>query len=116
VRCFYHHDVDAVAVCKSCSRGLCPACAADVGSGVACRDRCETEVRAINEVIARNKTAYQKTEDAYMRNALFYAVLGALCLTGGFANYLGYALVLVPAGLVFLLAAFLQYSTARKFR
>ena len=66
MRCFYHQDADAVATCKNCGRGLCAGCAVDVGNGLACPSRCEEEVRALNRVIARNKTAYQKTSGAYV--------------------------------------------------
>jgi hypothetical protein len=27
MRCFYHHDKEAVGSCKSCGKGLCPECA-----------------------------------------------------------------------------------------
>lgn len=30
MRCYYHHDVDAVGICKACSKGICPECSADV--------------------------------------------------------------------------------------
>jgi hypothetical protein len=45
MKCFYHHDQDAVGECKSCGKGLCPACAVDLGKGLACRQRCEDNVR-----------------------------------------------------------------------
>jgi hypothetical protein len=90
-------------------------CAADVGNGLACRARCEAEVQALNEVIQRNKTAYKKTQSAYARTAIFYAVVGGLCLFGGLVDWRGFGWVLTPAGLVFLLAAWLHYSTGRNF-
>ena len=116
MRCYYHQDVDAVAVCKNCGRGLCPACAVDIGNGLACRNRCEEEARSLNRVIERNKTAYEKTSGAYSRVALFYAGLGAVVLVGGVMDWRGNQWLLVPAGVVFLLSAVLHYSTGRKFR
>jgi len=116
MRCYYHQDVEAVAVCKSCGRGLCPACAVDVGNGLACRNQCEEEVRSLNRVINRNKTAHEKTSGAYARVALFYAGLGAVVLVGGVMDWRGFQWLLVPAGVVFLLSAVLHYSTGRKFR
>lgn len=88
MNCFYHHDASSVAICKNCQRGLCPACAADVVNGTACRDRCEAQVWAINEVIERNKTGYQKASAAYARNAILYALLGgAMVLIGAAFSY-----------------------------
>jgi hypothetical protein len=45
----------AIGSCKSCQKGLCRTCAVDVGKGLAC-PACETDVRAINEMVARNIT------------------------------------------------------------
>src|SRR5688500_5854852 len=116
MRCFNHHDVEAVGCCKNCSRGVCPGCAVDVGNGLACRDRCEAEVRALNRVIAQNKTAYEKTHSAYSRTALFYAMVGAAFLMGGLSDWRGFAWVLTPAGLIFLIAGYMYFSTGRKYR
>jgi hypothetical protein len=116
MHCFYHRDVEAVATCKSCGRGLCPDCAHDVGNGLACMNRCEAEVVALNRIIARNKTAYEKTSGAYTRTALFYAAVGAVFLAGGLANWRGFGWVLVPAAVIFFLSAYVHYSTGRRFR
>ncbi|MBI2834374.1 MAG: hypothetical protein HYX76_08110 [Acidobacteria bacterium] len=115
MRCFYHRERDAVATCKNCGRGVCPDCAVDVGNGLACRDRCEAEVRSLNEIISRNKTAYQKTQSAYARTALFYAVVALACALAAVMDWRGYGWVLGPAGVIFAVAAYLHYSTGRKF-
>lgn len=47
MRCFAHGDVDAVGLCSACDRGVCTACAVDMGRGLACRGRCEPEVRRL---------------------------------------------------------------------
>lgn len=115
MRCFYHRDVEAVGACKSCGRGLCPECAHDVGNGLACLNRCEAEVESLNRIIARNKTAYEKTKGAYARTALFYALVGALFLVGGLTDWRGFGWVLVPAAAIFFFSAWVHYSTGRKY-
>lgn len=55
MKCFYHHANDAVAICKSCNKGLCFTCAVEVENGVACKGRCEAEVRSINLRVQRGK-------------------------------------------------------------
>jgi succinate dehydrogenase/fumarate reductase-like Fe-S protein len=72
MKCFYHNSVDAVAICKNCNRGVCPDCAAEVSNGVACKNRYEAEVEAVNYLINQNKTSYQKASSAYARNALIF--------------------------------------------
>ena len=115
MRCFYHRDLDAVATCKSCGRGLCPDCGADVGNGLACRDRCEEEVRSLNRVISRNKTAFEKTSGAYLRVASFYAAVGAVLVFAGIMDWRGMAPVLLPAGGILIVAAVVHFTTGRRF-
>jgi len=54
MRCYYHQDRESVGACKSCGKGLCPDCAVDLAKGLACRDRCEADVRAVISLIDRN--------------------------------------------------------------
>jgi hypothetical protein len=36
VKCFHHPSDDAVGLCKACGKGVCRACAVDLGEGLAC--------------------------------------------------------------------------------
>lgn len=118
MRCFYHGDVEAVAICKSCGHGLCHDCCSEVGTGAACRNRCEGDVGALNEMIERNKTGYQKAAGAYSRSGYFLLILG-LIFTGVGASGLGRGepvWLLIVMGLVFFLYGLSQFFTARRFR
>ena len=118
MKCFYHNPVDAVGICKSCNRGLCSDCCFETENGIGCKDRCENEVSALNEIIDRSKTAYAKSRSAYARNAAFLVMMaivigvyGAISLaaspsSGGF---------LILMAVVFLIGALLIYSVGRKF-
>src|SRR4030095_7607907 len=75
--CFYHSSIEAVAICKNCSRGVCRDCAAEFPNSIACKNRCEAEVEAVNQLINRGKTSYQKTSSAYSRNAIIYVMFAA---------------------------------------
>lgn len=115
MKCFYHNHFDAVALCKNCNRGVCTGCAIDVTNGTACRDRCEAQVAAVNEIIERGKTGYQKTSDAYMRNAILYGLLGAvMCLVGALTWPTG--IIMLGLGVVMLIGAMFSYSSSRKIR
>jgi hypothetical protein len=118
MKCFYHPDTDAVALCKSCSRGLCPACSVEVAPGLACRGRCEADVAALNLVIERSKSAYQKTGSAYRRNAIATFICGVIFLGFGLLPVLvsgNYGTVfMVPLGGVFLLWSFFSYRSGKQ--
>jgi hypothetical protein len=113
VKCYYHDETDAVALCKNCSRGVCRGCAAEVINGTACLNRCETEVRALDEVIQRNKTGYQKASGAYARNAVVYLIMGLVMLGMGALTMPG-GVVMLALGGAMLLGSFLSFGTARK--
>ncbi len=113
MRCYYHAEIDAVALCKNCSRGLCRGCAADVTNGTACAKRCESEVLAINEVLQRNKTGYQKASGAYARNAVLYLILGLIMIGIG-AMTMPSGVVMLALGGAMLLGSLFNYGTSRK--
>ena len=109
MKCFYHPTVDAVALCKSCSRGLCPGCIAEVGLSCSCRGRCEKDVATLNDLVERGRTAYQKTSATYLRSGLLTLLMGSLFLllgvfgvakgTGGEWGYFLLLMGLLIAGL-----------------
>ncbi len=118
MRCFYHDTVDAVAICKSCNRGVCHECAIEFTNGVACKNRCEAEVEAVNQIIDRSKTSYQNTSSAYSRNAVVYLMFAVVF--GGWAAMeftarplLGWLMALLA--IVFVIAAFFNYSTNKRY-
>src|ERR1043166_3474197 len=90
MRCFYHQDKDAVGSCKSCGKGLCSECAVDLGRGLACRGRCESDVQAVISLIDRNIQLQPTTTrliqaggSARVAGSLFFLVTGAVFLIFG---------------------------------
>src|SRR4051812_16277812 len=55
MKCFTHRNNDAVAICRSCGRALCPDCVAEVGLSCACKNRCESDVKRSIELITRDR-------------------------------------------------------------
>ena len=117
--CYHHHDRPAVGICKSCNKGLCYECAVDIGHGLACKNSCENEVRALNDVLERSKTAYQKAGKAYKRTALISGLLGCAFLLWGILQVtliheVGIAVFLIPFGVILLFASFLSLRSGRQ--
>jgi len=118
MKCYYQRDFDAVAICKSCGRGLSPAYAVDVGSGTACKDRCETAVAELNTIIERSKTVYSKTGSAYRGNGVLIFGLGITFMGFGIlpiiisGNY-GSSFMAIM-GAIFILWSFQQFKSARQ--
>lgn len=118
MKCFYHRETDAVALCKSCSRALCPDCAADVPPGSACRNRCEQDVAAVNLMIERNKSVYQKARIAHKRNAIATLILGLIFIVMGVLPIIliddWYGLFMVIFGFAFFLWAYFSYKNGEQ--
>lgn len=90
MRCFYHQEKEAVGGCKSCGKGLCAECAADLGKGLACRGRCEEDVEALITLIDRNIQIQPTTarivrasRTARLAGSLFNLITGAVILFFG---------------------------------
>ena len=44
MNCFNHRNIPAIGLCKSCGKGLCEDCAAELATGIACKAACENAV------------------------------------------------------------------------
>jgi hypothetical protein len=122
VRCFYHHDREAIGMCKSCSKGLCPDCAVDLNKGLACKDYCEEEVKGIIALIDQNVAARAKSAtilnnaraNTYMQAALIAALSIGLIAMG--QSMIETELFLPPTLLGLCLLAFSGYILYRAIR
>lgn len=116
MRCYYHRDVDAVATCRNCCRGLCEGCAAEVNKVSACRGRCEDDVASVQRLLGLSDQAFT-TAGRQLRIAAFICLLFA-ALFVFLAQRMPYASVtwlLLPAALVLLIGAALLVVTAKRY-
>lgn len=83
MNCFHHPDRPAVGICKSCGRGLCPACAAAMPDGLACRGACEGRVRLLNRIVDSNERVLSAANAQVKSSGLFILLMGVVfCLFG----------------------------------
>ena len=118
MNCYYHPNQSAVGICKHCQRGLCIACAANEGDSLACKDRHEEQVRAINLLTTRNILQAQRLGPTYRRNAIFYFLSGALFAGFGLYQFRFaglQALFLMFIGFFLLYAAIANLLESRKY-
>lgn len=117
MNCFYHPDTPAVGSCKYCQRGLCSECTAVIDDVLACKNRHEDEVRQLEQLAARNLFQSKRISSSYMRNAVFYGLVGVLFAGFGIIQYsfLGLqAVFLILIGFFLLYAAGANYFEGRK--
>lgn len=81
MHCFKHGSVAAIGICKFCGKGVCSACVADTGHGLACRDSCEEDVD-LQARILRNNAKVLRAANAQARSAGIFAFVLGLCFLG----------------------------------
>ncbi len=117
--CYYHPARPAVGTCKHCNRGLCVECAVLVDDTLACKDRHELQVRGLNLTSARSVLQASRLGSGYMRNAVFYGLVGLLFAGFGLSQYrfLGLqAVFFMLIGIFLLYAAAANFLESRKYR
>jgi hypothetical protein len=83
MKCYVHRPADAVGICRSCGRGLCPECAAEVGTALACRQRCEEDVRQLTETVRRQIQMMRPFGQTVATTATTYRIVRRLLLSIG---------------------------------
>lgn len=107
----------AIAICKNCSRGLCTLCAVEVGNGIACREKCENDVKMLNTMIDRGKTSHERARSSHSITAIFLAALGLVFLGFGISSFRASTLFayMIGTAFVMLCAALLFYRLGRRY-
>ena len=117
--CFYHPDKPALGICIHCQRGLCSECAALVEDVLACKDRHEGQVHELLELSKQNILKSKRAGSDYVRNTIFYGIVGVLFTAFGISQirWLGLqAIVYAVIGLALLWAAVANYLESRKYK
>jgi hypothetical protein len=115
MKCFYHPQIDAVAICKNCSKGICFECAVDVGNGVACKGKCEAEVQAVNQMIQRGIKNRNISGNYYKKMTVIWLLIGLAALITSLLLWKSGrdGIGLIPLAAVALIAAFIYGSMVK---
>ena len=96
MNCFNHQEKSAIGGCKHCYKGLCSDCMVDLGHGIACKNKHETEVENINMIISNNTKVYASASKNTLIAPIFYLFLGLVFAGFGYSkggmNSLGFIL------------------------
>ncbi|MDR0274535.1 MAG: DUF2180 family protein [Burkholderiaceae bacterium] len=78
MRCFVHHDQEAVGICLACGKGLCPDCVADLGHAISCRGACEQTAREMHAQNIRSQAILNAQKSNRFLMPAFFIVIGAV--------------------------------------
>ena len=122
MKCFTHRSSDAIAICRSCGRALCPDCIAEVGLSCACKNRCEADVAKFNEMLTRGRPGPANPINpanlvSYDR-VIFLMVMGLVLIGFGVYNFGNHGLnwFFIALGVGMLIFGISQFNMTRKFR
>jgi hypothetical protein len=94
-------------------------CAMQAGDSLACKNLHEEQVRAMEMLMQKNIVQSKRVGSDYLRNTIFYGVVGLLFSAFGFSQlkWLGLqAVVYSMIGLALLWAAVANYLESRKYK
>jgi hypothetical protein len=118
--CFYHHDRSSVGGCKSCGKALCPECAVDLGKGLACRNYCEDDVRALIALIDRNVKLSPQTTRLLESGrkigssaAIFNLIIGVIFIAWGLTDMERFSFIAILGGCFFAYGVFGFFQAGR---
>lgn len=100
MKCFNHHDADAVAVCKRCQKGICSACAIDIGHSIVCSPEHQAESEGIEKLVNRNMEAAKMQPRSAAVGTLSWLIMGAIFLGFGIQQHSDFLIVFGGFGLV----------------
>lgn len=117
MRCFNHSEREAVAICKSCNKGLCKECAVEVDNGIACKGKCEEEVIFLNQMLQKSKGVHNKTAQSLYTACFIYFAMGVVFIGFGFYTEIPplKPFLLIMGGIM-ILAGVLTAISSKKFK
>lgn len=103
MQCFNHHGTAAVGMCKHCCKGLCTACATDLGHGLACHDLHETQVTSTHALVTKATRLQAVNRSNKYLGPAFFIVMGGVFAIWGFATERSVANFTFALGVLFVL-------------
>jgi hypothetical protein len=117
MKCYRHHESEAVGTCKHCFKGVCTECAKDSGIGIVCSPQCEEELKSVKAMLDRSKQTFPLIAKTHARNAILLALFGVVFIGFGLieGRESGLFGFLLAAGSVMAVGAVLFFLMSRRF-
>jgi len=114
MKCFNHQKESAIGICKSCGKGLCLKCAAELKNGLACKDSCERRVKILNKMVDMNEKVISTSNKNLKISGYFGLISGLLFIFLGYyflqkiEGFIG--IIFIVLGLAYMLSSIIRLS------
>jgi len=119
MNCFTHIETPAHAICKHCAKAVCLECAIDTKEGIACSEKCASEIKSYNLMMNKSKELYGIGKDGKKMPLpiIIYATFAIVIFVGAIYRSYSYHyidLVGFMLGIMFFGIAILAYLRNKK--
>lgn len=122
MNCFNHTDTSAIGICKCCSKGLCSTCAVNLEHGLACKNKHEEQVEALNMIVTSISRIAQPfsfaPKNSFIKNMflspIFYLFMGLLFAGFGYFSLGGMTNLPFIVGVEFFVFALVVFVRNRQ--
>ena len=114
--CHRHAGTPAIGVCRHCAKGLCNACATDLGFGLACRDQHEAAVASDNAFVGEWRQWRARSRWHLQLVSIFIGAYGLLSMGYALLSSKGLGSFWMIAGAMFAAMGAIAFWNMRKRR
>ncbi len=115
MKCFYHNNKDAIGICKNCSKGLCKECVTEIDKSIACKNKCEMDVKLINRMMMASMKVIE-ARNPYWRSIFMSGGFSIICFVFGFIflKTKGLGLFFISMAILFFISTIFTYLLQKK--
>ncbi len=86
MKCYNHNKIDAIGLCKTCSKGICIDCSEEIEFSLACKGKCIERAEMIDNMISNNSVTYSSHKKNKLFMPAFFCGMGAVILFAAYMN------------------------------
>ena len=113
MNCFNHPEKSAIGLCKCCNKGLCFECAVDLDFGLACKNKHEKEVEAIEFITQKSQKIFSSAPKNSLIAPIFYLFMGFVFAGFGFYSKGGVTDLPFVLGIGFIIFGIITFIRGR---
>lgn len=83
MKCYQHHNHDAIGICKTCGKALCPDCAVDQKFALTCKGACEEQAKSYFKINENARNTYSSQRRFWFLMPVFFFFLGIIFMGTG---------------------------------